>query len=68
MRVSLFPLRQPTWQIRPSVSGAGSDKRRFAHWTFVTLPLGLLLVAVLAAVIPAACAVRVNPVVALRGE
>jgi predicted permease len=36
--------------------------------TFVALPLGLLLVAVLAALIPAARAVRVNPVVALRGE
>jgi putative ABC transport system permease protein len=36
--------------------------------TFVALPLGLLLVAVLASLIPAARAVRVNPVVALRGE
>jgi len=36
--------------------------------TFVALPLGLLLVAVLATLIPAARAVRVNPVVALRGE
>ena len=36
--------------------------------TFVALPLGLLLVAVLAALIPASRAVRVNPLVALRGE
>jgi putative ABC transport system permease protein len=36
--------------------------------TFVALPIGLLLVAVFAALIPAARAVRVNPVVALRGE
>ena len=36
--------------------------------TFVALPLGLLLVAVLAALIPATCAVRVNPLVALRGD
>ena len=36
--------------------------------TFVALPLGLLLVAVLATLIPAARVVRVNPVVALRGE
>jgi putative ABC transport system permease protein len=36
--------------------------------TFVALPLGLLLVAVLATLVPAARAVRVNPVVALRGE
>jgi ABC-type antimicrobial peptide transport system permease subunit len=36
--------------------------------TFVALPLGLLLVVVLAALIPAARAVRVNPLVALRGE
>ena len=36
--------------------------------TFVALPLGLLLVAVLATLIPAMRAVRVNPVVALRGE
>ena len=36
--------------------------------TFVALPLGLLLVAVLAALIPAARAVRVNPLVALRGD
>jgi ABC-type antimicrobial peptide transport system permease subunit len=36
--------------------------------TFVALPLGLLLLAVFAALIPAARAVRVNPVVALRGE
>ena len=36
--------------------------------TFVALPLGLLLVAALATLIPAARAVRVNPVVALRGE
>ena len=35
---------------------------------FVALPLGLLLVAVLATLIPAARVVRVNPVVALRGE
>jgi ABC-type lipoprotein release transport system permease subunit len=34
----------------------------------VALPLGLLLVAVLAALIPAARAVRVNPLVALRGD
>ena len=36
--------------------------------TFVALPLGLLLVAVLAALIPASHAVRVNPLVALRGD
>jgi putative ABC transport system permease protein len=36
--------------------------------TFVALPLGLLVVTVLATLIPAARAVRVNPVVALRGE
>jgi putative ABC transport system permease protein len=36
--------------------------------TFVTLPLGLLLVAVLAALIPATRAVRVNPLIALRGD
>jgi ABC-type antimicrobial peptide transport system permease subunit len=36
--------------------------------TFAALPLGLLLVAVLAALIPATRAVRVNPLVALRGE
>jgi putative ABC transport system permease protein len=36
--------------------------------TFVALPLGLLLVAVLAALIPATRAVRVNPLVALRGD
>jgi predicted permease len=36
--------------------------------TFVVLPLGLLLVAVLAALIPATRAVRVNPLVALRGD
>jgi putative ABC transport system permease protein len=36
--------------------------------TFVALPLGLLLVAVFATLIPAARVVRVNPVVALRGE
>jgi len=36
--------------------------------TFAALPLGLLLVAVLASLIPAARAVRVNPVAALRGE
>ena len=35
--------------------------------TFVALPIGLLLVAVLATLIPAARAVRVNPIVALRG-
>ena len=36
--------------------------------TFVALPIGLLLVAILAALIPATRAVRVNPLVALRGE
>ena len=36
--------------------------------TFVALPLGLLLVAVVATLIPAARAIRVNPIVALRGE
>jgi putative ABC transport system permease protein len=36
--------------------------------TFVALPLALLLVTVLATLIPAARAVRVNPIVALRGE
>ena len=36
--------------------------------TFVALPLALLLVAIVATLIPAARAVRVNPVVALRGE
>jgi putative ABC transport system permease protein len=36
--------------------------------TFVALPLGLLLVAVLAALIPATRAVRVSPLVALRGD
>jgi putative ABC transport system permease protein len=36
--------------------------------TFVALPLGLLLVAVVAALIPAARAVRVSPLVALRGD
>jgi ABC-type lipoprotein release transport system permease subunit len=36
--------------------------------TFVALPLGLLLVTVLAALIPATRAVRVNPLVALRGD
>jgi putative ABC transport system permease protein len=36
--------------------------------TFVALPLGLLVVAVLAALIPATRAVRVNPLVALRGD
>jgi putative ABC transport system permease protein len=36
--------------------------------TFVVLPLGLLLVAILAALIPAGRAVQVNPVVALRGD
>jgi putative ABC transport system permease protein len=36
--------------------------------TFVALPLGLLLVSVLAALIPATRAVRVNPLVALRGD
>jgi predicted permease len=36
--------------------------------TFVALPLGLLVVAVLAALIPAIRAVRVNPLVALRGD
>jgi putative ABC transport system permease protein len=37
-------------------------------FTFVALPLGLLLVAVAAALIPATRAVRVNPLVALRGD
>jgi putative ABC transport system permease protein len=36
--------------------------------TFVALPLGLLLVAVLAALVPAIRAVGVNPLVALRGD
>jgi putative ABC transport system permease protein len=36
--------------------------------TFVALPLGLLLVTVLATLIPAARAVRVDPVLALRGD
>jgi putative ABC transport system permease protein len=36
--------------------------------TFVALPLGLLLVAVLAALIPATRAVRVDPLVALHGD
>jgi putative ABC transport system permease protein len=36
--------------------------------TFVALPVGLLLVAVVASLIPAARAVRVSPVVALRAE
>ena len=36
--------------------------------TFVALPLALLLVAVLAALIPATRAVRVSPLVALRGD
>jgi putative ABC transport system permease protein len=36
--------------------------------TFVALPLALLLLTVLATLIPAARAVRVNPIVALRGE
>jgi putative ABC transport system permease protein len=36
--------------------------------TFVTLPIGLLLVTALATLIPAARAIRVNPVVALRAE
>ena len=36
--------------------------------TFVALPIGLLLVTVLATLIPAARAVRVNPVEALRTE
>ena len=36
--------------------------------TFIALPLGLLLVTVMATLIPAARAVRVNPVIALRGE
>ena len=36
--------------------------------TFIALSLGLLLVAVLAALIPATRAVRVNPLVALRGD
>jgi putative ABC transport system permease protein len=36
--------------------------------TFVALPLGLLAVAALATLVPAARAVRVNPVVALRSE
>jgi putative ABC transport system permease protein len=36
--------------------------------TFVALPLALLLIAILAALIPASRAVRVNPLVALRGD
>jgi len=36
--------------------------------TFVALPIGLLLVTTVATLIPAARAVRVNPVVALRAE
>jgi putative ABC transport system permease protein len=36
--------------------------------TFVTLPIGLLLVTAVATLIPAARAVRINPVVALRTE
>jgi len=36
--------------------------------TFVALPFGLLLVTGLATLIPAARAVRVNPIVALRGD
>jgi ABC-type antimicrobial peptide transport system permease subunit len=36
--------------------------------TFVALPLGLLLVAVLATLIPAARAIRVDPAIALRAE
>jgi ABC-type antimicrobial peptide transport system permease subunit len=36
--------------------------------TFVVLPIGLLLVTVVATLIPAARAVRVNPVLALRAE
>ena len=36
--------------------------------TFVALPLGLLLVAAAATLIPAARAIRVNPSIALRGE
>jgi putative ABC transport system permease protein len=36
--------------------------------TFVALPLGLVLIVALAVLIPAARAVRVNPVVALRAE
>jgi putative ABC transport system permease protein len=36
--------------------------------TFVALPAGLLLVAILATLVPAARAVRVNPIVALHAE
>jgi ABC-type lipoprotein release transport system permease subunit len=36
--------------------------------TFAAVPLGLLLVTVLATLIPAARAIRVDPVVALRGD
>jgi len=36
--------------------------------TFVALPIVLLLVTAVATLIPAARAVRVNPVVALRGD
>jgi predicted permease len=36
--------------------------------TFIALPLGLLLVAAVATLIPAARAIRVNPSIALRGE
>jgi putative ABC transport system permease protein len=36
--------------------------------TFVLVPLGLLLVAVLASLVPAWRAVRVSPLVALRSE
>ena len=36
--------------------------------TFVALPLALFLVAVLATLIPAARAIRISPVVALRAE
>jgi ABC-type antimicrobial peptide transport system permease subunit len=36
--------------------------------TFIVLPIGLLLVTAIATLIPAARALRVNPLVALRAE